>query len=159
MDITKDSKISEILSSFPEAATVFKRNGFFALMARLQKGTKDDTTIESACSQQGIDPGKLIEDLRSVCQKPQATATAVQSETSVININKKMKTTEVVNNYPAAKIVFIKYFGRGCFDCPAFGTEDVAFACLMHNTNADQFVKECIEAVVKEREAKAASTS
>ncbi|MBI4554467.1 MAG: DUF1858 domain-containing protein [Planctomycetes bacterium] len=68
-----------------------------------------------------------------------------------------MKTSEVTDRYPAAKTVFAKYFGVGCFTCPAFGTEDVAFACLMHNTNADQFVKECIEAVKKEREAKGAS--
>ncbi|MBI5682277.1 MAG: DUF1858 domain-containing protein [Deltaproteobacteria bacterium] len=66
-----------------------------------------------------------------------------------IKITKNMKTNEAVEKYPAVKEVFIKYFGKGCFDCPAFGSEDIAFACTMHGTDVEQFVKECIEAVGK----------
>ena len=156
MNITKDSKVSDVIAAHPGAAMVFKRHGFFALMARLQKGTKDETTLGNACAQQGVDVNKLTQDLQAACQAPQPQSASV--ETGEIVINKKMKTTEVTNKYPAAKKIFTKYFGAGCFTCPAFGTEDVAFACLMHNTNADQFVKECIEAVEQEREAKAASS-
>ncbi|HHT9139863.1 MAG TPA: DUF1858 domain-containing protein [Candidatus Tripitaka californicus] len=159
MNVTKDSKVSEIISAHPGAVMVFKRNGFFALMARLQKpGTNDDTTLGAVCAQQGADVGKLIQDLQAVCQAPQSASCGhATADTGEIVITKKMKTSEVTDRYPAAKTVFAKYFGVGCFTCPAFGTEDVAFACLMHNTNADQFVKECIEAVKKEREAKGAS--
>ena len=159
MNVTKDSKVSEIISAYPGAVMVFKRHGFFALMARLQKpGTKDDTTLGAACAQQGADVGKLIQDLQTVCQAPQsASGGHAAADTGEIVITKKMKTSEVTDRYPAAKTVFTKYFGVGCFTCPAFGTEDVAFACLMHNTNADQFVKECIEAVNEERGAKGAS--
>lgn len=156
MNVTKDSKVSEIISAYPGAVMVFKRQGFFALMARLQKpGTKDDTTLGAVCAQQGADVGKLIQDLQAICQAPQSAPggqpQAAAADTGEIVITKKMKTSEVTDRYPAAKTVFTKYFGVGCFTCPAFGTEDVAFACLMHNTNADQFVKECIEAVKKER--------
>ena len=167
MNITKDSKVSDIISSHPGAVMVFKRHGFFALMARLQggratpdTGTKDDATLGNICAQQGVDVGKLIQDLQAACASPQAVqtpggaVTPAPADTGEIVINKKMKTSEVTDRYPAAKTVFTKHFGAGCFTCPAFGTEDVAFACLMHNTNADQFVKECIEAVKKEREAK-----
>ncbi len=150
MDITKDSKVSDVIAAHLGAAMVFKRHGFITLMARLQRGGRDETTIESACAQQGVDLVKFIQDLQSVCASPQVTP----QESGEIVINKKMKTDEVVKKYPAAKSVFIKHFGKGCFDCPAFGTEDVAFACLMHNTNVDQFVKECIEAVKQEREQK-----
>lgn len=66
-----------------------------------------------------------------------------------IKITKDMKTNEAVEKYPAIKEVFIKYFGKGCFDCPAFGSEDLAFACAMHSTDVEQFVKECAEAVGK----------
>ncbi|MFQ5957220.1 MAG: hypothetical protein ACE5KK_05560 [Candidatus Brocadiales bacterium] len=156
MDITKDTKVADLVKGQPRAAVVFKRHGFFTLMARIQGGAVGEVTIEKACSQQGADMEKLLEDLREevdACSKP-----SVQAQTDEIAINKKMKTTEVTDSYPAAKSVFVKHFGKGCFDCPAFGTEDVAFACLMHNTDPDQFVRECIEAVQKEREAKAAQT-
>lgn len=152
MDINKDTKVTDLVKEQPRAAVVFKRHGFFTLMARLQGGSMGDVTIESACSQQGADMEKLLGDLKAevdACSQPSA-----QAETGEIKIHKGMKTTEVTNAYPAAKSVFVKYFGKGCFDCPAFGTEDVAFACLMHNTNADQFVKECVEAVERERAAK-----
>ena len=66
-----------------------------------------------------------------------------------IKITKNMKTNMAVEKYPAMKEVFVKYFGNGCFDCPAFGSEDIAFACTMHGTDAEQFVKECREAIEK----------
>ncbi|MFQ5862397.1 MAG: hypothetical protein ACE5IC_04665 [Candidatus Brocadiales bacterium] len=156
MDISKDTKVADLVKERPRAAVVFKRHGFFTLMARIQGGSVGDVTIEKACVQQGADMGKLLEDLRegvSASSQP-----PVQTKTDEITIHKKMKTTEVTDRYPAARSVFVKHFGKGCFDCPAFGTEDVAFACLMHNTDVDQFVRECIEAVQKGREAKAAQT-
>ncbi|OGP30122.1 MAG: hypothetical protein A2073_07805 [Deltaproteobacteria bacterium GWC2_42_11] len=69
-----------------------------------------------------------------------------------MKITKDMKTNEAVEKYPAIKEVFIKYFGKGCFDCPAFGSEDIGFACTMHGTDVEQFVKECIEAVERMQE-------
>lgn len=50
--------------------------------------------------------------------------------------------------------MFSKHFGKSCFDCPAFGTEDVNLACMMHNTDVEMFVNELIEAAQKEAESK-----
>mgnify|MGYP003967079809 FL=1 len=65
------------------------------------------------------------------------------------NITKKMTTGEVTEKYPATKAVFSKHFGKSCFDCPAFGTEDINLACMMHNTDVEMFVNELIEAARK----------
>ena len=67
-----------------------------------------------------------------------------------IAITKKMTTGEVTEKYPATKTVFSKHFGKSCFDCPAFGTEDINLACTMHNTDVEMFVNELIEAAQKE---------
>ncbi len=78
-----------------------------------------------------------------------------QSETKgagKVDITKKMTTGEVTEKYPATKVVFAKYFGKSCFDCPAFGTEDINLACMMHNTDVEMFVNELIEAAQKETE-------
>ncbi|MEE9585168.1 MAG: hypothetical protein V3W51_06755 [Candidatus Brocadiales bacterium] len=157
MDINKDTRVVDLVKEQPRAAVVFKRHGFFTLMARLQGGSVGDVTIEKACSQQGADMEKLLADLKAevdACSRP-----AEQTKSGEIKIHKNMKTTEVTDAYPAARSVFVRHFGKGCFDCPAFGTEDVAFASLMHNTDVDQFVNECIEAVKKEREAKTGARS
>ncbi len=72
------------------------------------------------------------------------------TETEKVAITKKMTTGEVTKKYPATKEVFSKHFGKSCFDCPAFGTEDINLACMMHNTDVDKFVSELIEAAQKE---------
>lgn len=69
--------------------------------------------------------------------------------TGKLNITKKMTTGEVTEKYPATKEVFSKHFGNSCFDCPAFGTEDINLACMMHNTDVEVFVNELIEAARK----------
>ena len=77
------------------------------------------------------------------------------TETEKVAITKKMTTGEVTEKYPATKEVFSKHFGKSCFDCPAFGTEDINLACMMHNTDVDKFVSELIEAAQKENNSKA----
>ncbi len=77
------------------------------------------------------------------------------TETEKVAITKKMTTGEVTEKYPATKEVFSKHFGKSCFDCPAFGTEDINLACMMHNTDVDKFVSELIEASQKEIDSKA----
>ncbi|HDY66171.1 hypothetical protein LCGC14_1666860 [marine sediment metagenome] len=76
------------------------------------------------------------------------------TETEKVAITKKMTTGEVTKKYPATKEVFSKHFGKSCFDCPAFGTEDINLACMMHNTDVDEFVSELIEAAQKEIDSK-----
>jgi hybrid cluster-associated redox disulfide protein len=73
----------------------------------------------------------------------------IDSQPEVLNITKKMTTGEVTEKYPATKEVFSKHFGKSCFDCPAFGTEDINLACMMHNTDVEMFVNELIEAARK----------
>jgi hybrid cluster-associated redox disulfide protein len=76
------------------------------------------------------------------------------TETEKVAITKKMTTGEVTKKYPATKEVFSKHFGKSCFDCPAFGTEDINLACMMHNTDVNKFVSELIAAAQKEIDSK-----
>jgi len=57
------------------------------------------------------------------------------------------KTGDLAGNHPATREVFIRHFGPGCFSCPAFGQEDTAFACSMHNTDAPTFARECLRLI------------
>ena len=77
------------------------------------------------------------------------------AKTNKVSITKEMTTGEVTEKYPATREVFSKHFGKSCFDCPAFGTEDVNLACMMHNTDVKVFVSELIEAAQKEIYSKA----
>ncbi len=79
----------------------------------------------------------------------------VSAGTGKIEITKEMTTGEVTEKYPATREVFSKHFGKSCFDCPAFGTEDVNLACMMHNTDVKMFVDELIEAAQKAMDSQA----
>lgn len=53
----------------------------------------------------------------------------------------------IVEQWPEVREVFVKYFGEGCFSCPAFGMEDIEFACAMHNTDPTVFAKACLDII------------
>lgn len=52
---------------------------------------------------------------------------------------------EVMEKYPATADVFKKYFGKGCFDCPGSGYEDIDFGSNMHSVDMDALLKELNE--------------
>jgi hybrid cluster-associated redox disulfide protein len=57
-------------------------------------------------------------------------------------IDKEMNIGEVLDRYPKAREVFQKHFGKGCFNCPGSRLETIDFGAQMHNTDANQIVKE-----------------
>ena len=54
---------------------------------------------------------------------------------------------EIIANYPKSTVVFQKYFGDGCFDCPGQSYESIDMACRIHNVDPQQFLKEIKEAL------------
>ena len=44
-----------------------------------------------------------------------------------------------------AEKVFQKYFGDGCWTCPGFAMEDIAFGALMHNLEVEVILQELNE--------------
>lgn len=61
---------------------------------------------------------------------------------SQARITRDMIIGEVMEKYPATVEVFKKYFGRGCFDCPGSGYEDIDFGSNMHNVDIDALLNE-----------------
>ncbi len=47
--------------------------------------------------------------------------------------------------HPGADRVFERYFGDGCWTCPGFAMEDIAFGALMHNMDVEVVLKELNE--------------
>ncbi|MCL4873249.1 DUF1858 domain-containing protein [bacterium] len=61
-------------------------------------------------------------------------------------ITRDMIIGEVMEKYPGTAEVFRKYFGKGCFDCPGSGYEDIDFGSGMHNADIDALLRELNEA-------------
>ncbi|MCP4264124.1 MAG: hypothetical protein GY777_00865 [Candidatus Brocadiaceae bacterium] len=60
-----------------------------------------------------------------VLTRPSIPGAGGNKRAEQVDITKEMTTGEVTEKYPATRAVFAKHFGKSCFDCPAFGTEDI----------------------------------
>lgn len=57
-------------------------------------------------------------------------------------IDKEMNIGEILDKYPETHEIFQKYFGQGCFHCPASRMETIFFGARMHNIDADKIIQE-----------------
>ena len=49
---------------------------------------------------------------------------------------------KVMEAYPQTKVVFERYMGDGCFECPGQAYESIDMACRMHGVDCDLFIQE-----------------
>jgi hybrid cluster-associated redox disulfide protein len=64
-------------------------------------------------------------------------------------IDKEMNIGEVLDKYPEAREIFQKYFGEGCFGCPTSRMETISFGAQMHNTDANEIVRDLNDKIKK----------
>ncbi len=63
-------------------------------------------------------------------------------------LNKEYKITkgtmigEALEIFPYASKIIERYFGQGCFSCPAIHSESLEFGAMMHGIDADAMVTE-----------------
>lgn len=150
MTITGDMKVADVFELYPQTQRVFQEYGFGALAnPALRKTFGRLTSVERGCLFHGVDLTKFLTALNKSLSADPNPAPSSSETCQIVNPEiqqiLKMKTDELVKNHPGTREVFIKYFGPGCFSCPAFGQEDTAFACTMHNTDPVEFAQECLQ--------------
>jgi hypothetical protein len=165
MEITKDSKVTEVFEEHPETQPIFERYGFHALSnSVLRKTFGRVTSIERGCKMHQVELDEFLEALRQSVI-PRSSTKSLEQNAGTENGDKAVEISmtdrpfvtqiraaniaTLVKEYPQVVPVFEKYFGEGCFTCPSFGLEDVEFACSMHGTDPDQFALDCLNAIRK----------
>lgn len=165
MEIAKDSIVKSVIEEHPETLAVFKQYGFHALANLLLRKTLGGiTTIERGCRLHGVDLNTFLESLNRAllsgrgdhpatcaCDRgaPHPEPDIPAADRSLVESIRQVNIATLVRKYPAVESVFVKYFGSGCFSCPAFGMEDVDFACSMHTTNPERFAHDCLAVIRK----------
>jgi len=66
-------------------------------------------------------------------------------------INKDTLIGDIIKNYPQAKDIIQKYFGKGCFTCPGINMESIGFGATMHSIDVNKMVEE-INASIRSQE-------
>ena len=64
------------------------------------------------------------------------------------SVNKDTLIGDILKNYPQAKEVIQKYFGKGCFTCPGINMESLSFGATMHSVDVNKMVDE-INSVIR----------
>ncbi|MBI4371146.1 MAG: DUF1858 domain-containing protein [Elusimicrobia bacterium] len=163
--IAKERKVAEVFERYPSAQAVFARFGFRALFNPLLRKTFGQlTTIERGCKLHRVPLESFLDALNQAAfqtsppsespgpaiaaDRPQPNASQPQEIMELLDAN----VGALIQMHPRVKTVFIRYFGPGCFECPAFGTETVGFACLMHHANPGAFARDCL-ALMEDSEA------
>lgn len=61
---------------------------------------------------------------------------------SKILITKDMIIEDVLEMFPPAEKIIVKYFGQGCRECCKGQMETIAFGAKMHGVNPDNVIEE-----------------
>lgn len=160
------SRVSDVLSEHPDLLEVFRKFGFNALANPVLRATlARRVTIEEACERHRVRTEeflKALDDALTAPAAPAAVATAVAPGDCACGgaggngatgdyVIPSMSTGECVGRYPETRAVFAGFFGTSCFTCPAFGTEDLYTACMMHGVPVEDFIAACNHAVTAGR--------
>lgn len=157
--IHKDMKVAKVFESYPATQPVFKKFGFGALTNPILRNSFGKmTSIEKACSLHHVDLNDFLASLNrslsdGAADAPSTPNSSKASMDELIQVNNILNTNirTLTEEYPEVERVFVKHFGEGCYSCPAFGMENAAFACSMHNTDPVLFAKDCLEIIKKGR--------
>lgn len=174
------SRVSDVLSEYPDLIDVFRRFGFHALANPVLRATlARRVTIEEACERHRVRTEEFLKALDDALavpaggpgvafppaqQSPSAAQAAPMGEapcssqgdakTAAGNgawVHAHMNIGEVYGRFPESRVVFSHFFGDACFSCPSFGMEDLYTACLMHGTNVEDFVAACNQVITNAR--------
>lgn len=149
--ISPESRVSDLIDTLPASQQLLASAGLsaLALPGHLDHVRARGVTLGIACRNHGLAIDDLILQLeqlfrdhgfslRTPLQQPATGGTGVNGDRMI---------GDVIATYPAARPIFQKYFGAGCFDCPGQAFESIDMACRMHGVEGEKFLRELNAAI------------
>jgi hypothetical protein len=152
--IAASSTVEEVLAAHPGLLGTFRVHGFGALANPvLRRLFASRVTLAGACRLHGVDIDEFLAALHVAVAERQEIGRAEADRTAGADLPPEdtalaaMKTNDLVERHPEARSVMARHFGPGCFTCPAFGMESIAFACMMHDVPVQIFLRDVKAAI------------
>lgn len=163
IEITPETRMAEIISTWPELVELLIKNGFTPLAdpGHLEKIKAMPITLGMACERHGLDvellASLLTKGARSLARenpapevaapRPLQTAAAIAGTLQVGEaITHRHIIGDILRIYPATQKVFKKYYGAACFSCPGQATENIRQSAMIHNVDENRILTELNEA-------------
>jgi len=141
LELSANSPVAAIIDAYPAAKDLLVKAGLQSLAApaHLDRVRSMGITIGMAANNHGIDLEKLLETIR---QEISGASSSIEKATETQTVDDTQLIGTIMQEYPESRVVFEKYFGSGCFDCPGQAYESIDMACRMHGVDPKTFLAE-----------------
>ena len=148
--VAPDSRIADLIERAPGLQQVLVDEGLkmLAVPGHLDKVRKVGVTLEMAASNHGLDLDRLITAVEAGLSNGAGSAPGPAAGRAVFTPETLIG--NVMKDYPKTRVVFERYFGDGCFECPGQAYESIDMACRMHGVDPDLFMEELHAAAAEE---------
>ncbi len=151
--ITPDSRVADLVDALPAVQRLLATAGLSALSlpSHLDHVRARGVTLGVACRNHGLDIDDVILQLEDSFRQNgfsiRSALSQTQSPSGNGHVNGDRLIGDIIISHPAARAVFQKYFGAGCFDCPGQAFESIDMACRMHGVEGAKFLRELNAAI------------
>lgn len=141
LELSADSPLAAIIDAYPAIQDLLVQSGLQSLASQghLDRVRSMGITIGMAANNHGINLEKLLESIR---QEISGSGSSAGNATETQTIDDTQLIGTIMQEYPESRVVFEKYFGSGCFDCPGQAYESIDMACRMHGVDPKTFLSE-----------------
>ena len=147
--INSETPVAELIERHPAVQQVLVDQGLkmLAVPGHLEKVRRVGVTLGMAANNHGLDLDTMIAAVKAeIAGAPKTKTTAASDD---LQFDSETLIGKVLEDYPSTRVVFERYFGDGCFDCPGQAYESIDMACRMHGVEPEQFIDE-LNAAAKE---------
>jgi len=142
LKLSADSAVAELIDRTPSVQTVLVEQGvkMLGVPGHLDKVRKVGVTLGMVAANHGLDLDTVLAAVGAEIKRA-GTASPTGPSTPV-TFPPEMLIGKVMEDYPQTKVVFERYMGDGCFECPGQAYESIDMACRMHGVDCEQFIDE-----------------
>ncbi|UCE25337.1 MAG: DUF1858 domain-containing protein [Candidatus Zixiibacteriota bacterium] len=145
--VNADTKVADLVDALPALKETLIESGLrpLAMPGHIDHIRARGVKLGTAAMNHGIDLDGLIFRLEKQLQHngfAVEKVSTVSAPPGTAALSASTLIGEVIKDYPAARAVFQRHFGSGCFDCPGQAYESIDMACRMHGVDPEVFLEE-----------------
>jgi len=142
IEVTEETYIATLIDRVPSVQQVLVEQGLkmLGVPGHLDKVRKVGVTIGMAANNHGLDSDHLMAAVKAEIARAGDGAAPVTGTRA--NFSSETLIGQIMEQHPTTKVIFERYFGDGCLDCPGQSYESVDMACRMHGVDPDSFIEE-----------------
>ncbi len=141
-----DTRVGDLIDVKPSVQQLLIDAGvkMLAMPGHIDKVRQVGVTLGMVANNHGLDLDDIIAQIKKELEQGNGNT---DNSSGLTVITPDTLIGKVIDEMPATRAVFQKYFGDGCFDCPGQAYESIDMACRMHGVDPKVFLEELNKSV------------